>query len=204
MQERPEVLRQFLENKVAQRNGPEAILFGSGEFAGITLKEAAEQENKSAVDLLMEMGPQSASAAHFVMDQKLQDRLMLGENVMVSSDGSPTMHHPRGYGSFAKVIRYYVIEKELLSLEEAIYKMSGLPAKTIGIEDRGRLQEGMKADLLIFDPKDVQDRATFANPHKLADGFDWIMVNGTLVREDGKFNGERKGQVLKDRSISGK
>jgi len=204
LQERPEVLRQFLENKVAQRNGPEAILFGSGEFAGITLKEAADQESKTAIDLLMEMGPQSASAAHFVMDQELQDRLMLGENVMVSSDGSPTMHHPRGYGSFAKVIRYYVIEKELLSLEEAIYKMSGLPAKTLGIEDRGRIQEGMKADLLIFDPKDVQDRATFANPHKLADGFDWIMVNGTLVREGGKFNGERKGQVLKDRSISGK
>ncbi len=204
LQERPEILRQFLQKKVAQRNGPGAILFGSGEFAGLTLEEAAEQENKSAIDLLMEMGPQSASAAHFVMDQELQDRLMLGKNVMVSSDGSPTMYHPRGYGSFAKMIRYYVNEKELLSLEEAIYKMSGLPAQTLGLKDRGLLQEGMKADLLIFNPAKIKDRATFENPHKLAEGFDWIMVNGTLIREGGEFNEKRNGQILRNRNASGK
>jgi N-acyl-D-aspartate/D-glutamate deacylase len=205
LQERPEVLRQFLANKIKQRNGPGAILFGSGEFAGLTLKEAADQESKSPIELLMEMGPQSASAAHFVMDQELQDRLMLGENVMVSSDGSPTMRHPRGYGSFAKMIRYYVNEKELLSLEEAIYKMSGLPAQTLGLENRGLLQEGMKADLLMFNPEEIQDRATFEHPHKLAEGFNWIMVNGTLVREEGTFNEKRKGEMLKkDRTKSGK
>ena len=204
LQERPEVLRQFLVNKIRQRNGPGAILFGSGEFAGLTLKEAADQESKSATELLMEMGPQSASAAHFVMDQELQDQLMLGENVMVSSDGSPTMHHPRGYGSFAKMIRYYVNENELLSLEKAIFKMTGLPAQTIGLENRGLLQEGMKADLLIFNPKEIRDRATFEDPHKLAEGFDWIMVNGTLVRKEGEFNEERKGRILMDRRKSGK
>jgi N-acyl-D-aspartate/D-glutamate deacylase len=204
LRERPDILRQFLENKVAQRNGPDAILFGSGAFAGLTLKEAADQEGKSAIDLLMEMGPQSVSAAHFVMDQELQDRLILGENVMVSSDGSPTMRHPRGYGSFAKMIRYYVNEKGLLSLEEAVYKMSGLPAQTLGLTDRGLLEKGMKADVLIFNPEEIQDRATFANPHNLAWGVDWIMVNGTLVREDGEFNDERNGQVLKSRSKSGK
>lgn len=204
LRERPDVLRQFLKNKVKQRNGPDAILFGSGKFSGLTLKEAAEQENASAVDLLMEMGPEGASAAHFVMDQQLQDRLMLGKEVMVSSDGSPTMHHPRGYGSFAKMIRYYVYEKELLSLEKAIYKMSGLPAQTLGLENRGLLKEGMKADLLIFKPEEIQDRATFEHPHTLAEGFDWIMVNGSLVREEGTFTEKRMGQLLKDRRKSGK
>ncbi|PAU92787.1 N-acyl-D-amino acid deacylase [Aliifodinibius salipaludis] len=203
LQERPEVLRQFLKNKVKQRNGPDAILFGSGKFAGLTLKEAADQESKSAIDLLMEMGPEAASAAHFVMDQGLQDWLMLGEGVMVSSDGSPTMRHPRGYGSFAKMIRYYVNEKELLSLEEAVYKMSGLPAKTLGLEERGLIQTGMKADLLIFNPQEIQDRATFENPHKLSEGFNWIMVNGTLVRKEGEFNKKRTGQILKGRDLSG-
>ena len=201
LEERPEVLRQFLKNKVAQRNGADAILFGSGEFSGLTLREAAEQENQSAIDLLMKMGPQAASAAHFVMDQQLQDRLMLGEKIMVSSDGSPTMRHPRGYGSFAKMVRYYVNEKELLSLEEAIYKMSGLSAKTIGLEDRGLIQEGMKADLLIFEPTEIQDRATFEHPHKLAEGFDWIMINGTVVRKEGVFSEKGTGRVLLNGSI---
>lgn len=204
LQERPEVLRQFLVNKIRQRNGPGAILFGSGEFAGLTLKEAADQESKSAIELLMEIGPESASAAHFVMDEELQDRLILGKNVMVSSDGSPTMRHPRGYGSFAKMIRYYVNENELLSLEKAIFKMTGLPAQTLGLENRGLLQEGMKADLLIFNPKEIRDRATFEDPHKLAEGFDWIMVNGTLVRKEGEFNEVRRGRILKDRRKSGK
>lgn len=202
VRERPDALRSFLADKVKQRNGPGAILFGSGEFSGLTLQEAAEQENQSAVDLLMEMGPEAASAAHFVMDQELQDRLMLGEQVMVSSDGSPTMRHPRGYGSFAKMIRYYVNEKDMLSLEEAVYKMSGLPAKTLGLKDRGFIQEGMKADLLMFDPENIKDRATFEHPHELAEGFDWIMVNGTLVREDREFNGKAEGQVLKDKEPS--
>lgn len=200
VRERPDALRSFLEDKVKQRNGPDAILFGSGEFAGLTLKEAAEQENQSPVDLLMEMGPEGASAAHFVMDQELQDHLLLGENIMVSSDGSPTMRHPRGYGSFAKTIRYYVNEKDLLSLEEAVYKMSGLPAKTLELEDRGFIREGQKADLLIFEPEEIEDQATFEHPHRLAEGFDWIMMNGTLIREGGEFNEKAEGQVLKNKA----
>lgn len=201
VRERPDVLRRFLADKVEQRNGPDAILFGSGDYAGQTLREAANQEGKSPIDLLMEMGPEAASAAHFVMNQELQDRIVQGDQVMISSDGSPTMRHPRGYGSFAKIIRYYVNEKELLSLEEAVYKMSGLPAKTLGLTDRGTIQKGKKADLLIFDPQEIEDRATFENPHGLAKGFDWIMVNGKLVRENSEFKQVRVGNLLKkDRS----
>jgi N-acyl-D-aspartate/D-glutamate deacylase len=200
VRERPDVLRRFLSDKVEQRNGPDAILFGSGDYAGQTLREAADQEGESPIDLLMEMGPEAASAAHFVMNQELQDHLVTGEKVMVSSDGSPTMRHPRGYGSFAKIIRYYVNEEEFLSLEEAIYKMSGLPAETLGLEDRGTLEEGKRADLLIFNPKEIKDRATFENPHELAEGFDWIMVNGQTARQNGEFKSGRSGAILKKES----
>lgn len=197
IKERPAMLRSFLKNKVAKRNGPDAILFGSGEFTGMTLKEAALQEGVSPIDLLMERGPQFASAAHFVMNEALQDRIVAGKKVMISSDGSPTMGHPRGYGSFAKVIRRYVNEKEMLAIEEAIYKMSGLPAQTLGLEKRGILKEGNKADILIFEPHEVHDTATFEKPHQPAEGFNWIMVNGQLIRQNGEFNGERFGEVLR-------
>lgn len=196
VKERPDVLRSFLEDKVEQRNGADAILFGSGEYSGQTLREAADQEEMSPIGLLMEMGPQGGSAAHFVMNKELQDRIIMGDGVMISSDGSPTMRHPRGYGSFAKIISHYVNEEEVLSLEKAIYKMSGLPAETLGLSDRGIIKKGNKADLLIFDPDEIQDRASFANPHQQAEGFDWVMVNGEIAKENEDFE-QRSGKVLK-------
>jgi len=197
MKERPGMLRSFLEDKLKQRNGPDAILFGSGQFAGKTLAEASNQTGRSPIDLLLKMGPKAASAAHFVMDEELQDYIVTADNVMISSDGSPTMHHPRGYGSFAKIIEHYVLEEQMLSLEQAIYKMSGLPAQTLRLEDRGTIEEGHNADLLIFDPEEIKSRATFSNPHKIAKGFSWIMVNGQLIRESGEFTDKKSGVILK-------
>lgn len=114
------------------------------------------------------------------------------------------MCHPRGYGSFAKIIRQYVNEEGILTLEEAIHKMSGLSAKTIGLSNpnlvtlpRGLIREGFAADLLIFDPNNVADRATFEEPHRLAEGFDWVFVNGEAVVENGSLNEIRPGRVLR-------
>lgn len=197
MQENPELLREFLISKVQQRNGPGAILFGTGKYAGMTLEEAAEMENKTPVDLLLEMGPRGASAAHFVMNEALQDRIAIADQVMISSDGSPTMRHPRGYGSFAKIIRKYVMEEERLTIEDAVHKMSGLPAQTLGLTDRGYLKKGYKADILVFDPANVQDLADFEDPHQLAKGFDWVIVNGKVAKQDSSFSEDRFGMVLK-------
>ena len=197
MDERPTVLRSFLGQKLEKRNGPDAILFGSGPYAGKTLQEAARQEDIKPVDLLLKMGPQAASAAHFVMNEELQDYITTAPSVMISSDGSPSMYHPRGYGSFAKVIHRYVQQQETLSIEEAVHKMSGLPAKTLRLPERGTLEVGNKADILIFDPDSVRGRATFSQPHKLAQGFNWIWINGTLIRSESKFTGKRPGKVLK-------
>lgn len=197
LKERPEQLRQYLKMKVTKRNGPDAILIGSGKYAGKTMKEAAELESMSYIELLLKMGPNGPSAAHFVMNEVLQDRIAIAPCVMISSDGSPSMGHPRGYGAFAKVIRKYVVQRQVLSIEEAIHKMSGLSAQTMGFKKRGLIKEGYKADILVFDPKKIEARATFEYPHRLADGFNWIWVNGQLARKNGQFSEVRYGEVLK-------
>jgi N-acyl-D-amino-acid deacylase len=193
---RRDELAEFLRNRVNMRNGPEATLFGTEPWAGMTLADVAEQLGKPFEDVLIDdIRPGGASAAYFVMNEDVMRRFLTDPYVMVSSDGSPTMRHPRGYGSFAKIIRQYVNEEGLLTLEEAIRKMSGLPAETLGLTDpekmeipRGLIREGFAADLLIFDPANVRDTATFEEPHEFAEGFDWVFVNGVAVIEEGERN----------------
>ncbi len=197
---RREELAEYLREKIKRRNGPDATLFGTAPWAGKTLAQVASELNKPFEDVLIDdIGPRGASGAYFVMDQELQDRLFIDPYIMTCTDGSPTMRHPRGYGSFAKVIRYYVNDKQLLTLEQAVYKMSGLPAKTLGLigQKRGLIKAGFSADILIFDPDDVQDLASFEKPHQIARGFDWVMVNGVLVRSEGEFTGARPGKMLR-------
>ncbi|MEX0684560.1 MAG: amidohydrolase family protein [Balneolales bacterium] len=196
---RREELATYLRDRVAMRNGPEATLFGTQPYAGKTLAQVAKEKGKSFEDVLIDdIGPTGAGAAYFVMSEKVMARFLSNSNVMISSDGSPTMHHPRGYGSFAKIIRKYVVEEKLLTLEEAIHKMTGLPASTLGInKTRGYLKSDLAADLLIFDPVWVQDRADYENPHTLAEGFDYVMVNGQLVIDNGNFIHVGSGKMLK-------
>ena len=130
------------------------------------------------------------------MDEPLQARLLRDPHVVVSSDGSPTMHHPRGYGSFAKIIQTYVREQGALSLEEAIHKMSGLTAAIIGLPDRGVLAAGQKADIIVFDPAQVQAVADFSAPHRLARGFEWVIVNGAVAWKEGQGE-EGRGKMLR-------
>ncbi len=146
--------------------------------------------------LVDSIGPAGASAAYFTMDRELQERFIVDPYVMISSDGSPTMHHPRGHGAFAKVIREYVVEDSLLTLEEAIRKMTSLPAQTVGLEKRGRIRRGYIADLLMFDPTKVKDNATFAEPHLPATGFETVIVNGRVA---GPSSDLSSGKVLRRR-----
>jgi N-acyl-D-amino-acid deacylase len=164
----------------------------------MTLAEVAEALDKPFEQVLIEdLPPGSASGAYFVMDQELQDRLLLDPHVMVCSDGSPGMRHPRGYGTFARILRDHVRERHLMTLEEAVHKMSGLPSQTLGMSDRGLIAPGQAADLLIFDPAEVRDMATFEEPHLLAEGIDEVIVNGVPVRRGGEFTGERSGRMLR-------
>ena len=120
---------------------------------------------------------------------------------MVASDGEVPVFgrahpHPRSYGTFARVLAVYVRDKRVLSMEEAVRKMTSAPAQRIGLNDRGILRPGLKADLAIFDPSTVRDTATFERPHQYAEGFSWVIVNGQIACEAGKMSGSRPGRVL--------
>jgi N-acyl-D-aspartate/D-glutamate deacylase len=121
---------------------------------------------------------------------------------MVASDGEvPTFGrgnpHPRSYGTFARVLAVYVREKKLLTLEDAVRKMTSYPAQRLGLLDRGVLRPGMKADIAVFDPARVRDAATFEQPHQYAEGFAYVIVNGQIVYERGTMTRSRPGRVLR-------
>jgi N-acyl-D-amino-acid deacylase len=182
---RRDELESYLRNRVNLRNGPEATLMGSGDYKGKTLKQIAEELDKPFEKVLVEDIKLTGSAAYFVMDEDVMKTFLKDPNICVSSDGSPTSNHPRGHGTFAKIIESYVIAEPLLTLPEAIHKMTGLTAKQTGITDRGVIREGMAADLLIFDPVRVKATATYENPYQLAEGFDLVFVNGKIAYQDG-------------------
>jgi N-acyl-D-amino-acid deacylase len=116
--------------------------------------------------------------------------------VMVASDGGIGSAHPRGAGTFPRVLGLYVRERGWLTLPEAIRKMTAMPAQRLGWKDRGILREGAFADLVLFDPDTVIDRSTFAAPTLTPVGIDKVFVNGVAVWSDGKATGERPGRVL--------
>lgn len=115
---------------------------------------------------------------------------------MVSSDGGIGMHHPRGAGTFPKVLGRFVREKHWLTLEEAVRKMTSLPAWRLKLKDRGTIKEGMKADLMLFNPATVIDNSTYEKPQLLSTGIEKVFVNGVLVWDGTKATGARPGRVL--------
>ena len=167
-----------LRRRVESRNGPAATLFGSGPYAGRTLAEIASTEQRPFEEVLADLGPDGASAAYFVMDEGVMEALLTSEGAMVASDGSPTMRHPRGHGTFPRVLAHHVRERGALTLEDAVHRMTGLPAALLGLGDRGTTAAGAAADLVVFDPERVQDNATFTAPFDRATGFRAVFVAG--------------------------
>jgi N-acyl-D-amino-acid deacylase len=196
--ERHDDLVKFLGERIAARGGPSATLFGSEPYRGKTLEQVAKAAGKSFEDVLVRIGPNGASAAYFVMDAALQARLLVDSHVMIGTDGSSSSQHPRGYGTFAKVIRQFVVEEKRLTLEEAVHKMTGLPATTLRLDKqkRGLLADDWAADLCIFDPREVKDRASYTDPNALAEGMRWVLVNGVPEIAAGKFEKSRGGRLL--------
>ena len=105
--------------------------------------------------------------------------------------------HPRGYGTFPRFLARYVREKRLLSLEEAVRKITSLPASIMGLKDRGMIREGFRADLVVFDPAKIRDRATFEEPHQFPEGIHSVVVNGRTTVSEGRLTGVRPGNVLR-------
>ena len=125
------------------------------------------------------------------------ERLMQWPWTNICTDGELSGAHPRGYGTFTRVLGRYVRERQVLSLESAIHKMTGLSATTLGLSDRGRIKPGMAADLVLFDPDTVLDRATTDYPHDVSQGIETVWVNGGVVWHDGLPTNRRPGSVLR-------
>jgi N-acyl-D-amino-acid deacylase len=157
---------------------------------------------ENAADLIIEIEKAGgASAVFFQMDEADVEKLMRLPYLMTGSDGEVQVRghgfpHPRSYGTYPRVIGRYVREKGILNLEEAIRKMTSLPAQALKLKDRGHIREGMWADVVIFDPATATDTATFENPHQLSRGISYVLVNGGIVFKDGAWTGLLPGQLL--------
>ncbi|MCC6538817.1 MAG: D-aminoacylase [Bryobacterales bacterium] len=132
------------------------------------------------------------------------ERIMKYPYTAVASDGGVRefglgMPHPRSYGTNARVLAEFVRARKVLTLEDAVRRMTSMPARTFRLRDRGLIAEGMAADLLVFDPAKVRDKATYQAPHAYSEGFDFVLVNGVVMVEDGKLTDARGGRVLRHR-----
>ncbi|HEY2933896.1 MAG TPA: D-aminoacylase [Acidobacteriota bacterium] len=146
------------------------------------------------------------SIVAFAMNEENLIRFLKHPLSMVGSDGNALAAdgplakgrpHPRSYGTFPRVLGLYVRERKALKLEDAIKKMTSLPAEKIGLKARGRIQTGYIADLVVFDPEKIADVATFENPHRYAAGIDYVFVNGICALRKGEINPQKSGQVLR-------
>ena len=162
-------------------------------------KHKAKAETETIMDMIVKGG--AGMVFHGMSDEDVKTIMQYPFNMFASDasirifgQGAP---HPRGYGTNARVLSKYVREEKVISLEEAIRRMTSLPAQKFGLDDRGLIKEGFAADLVIFNENEVQDMATFEKPHAYSKGFRYVIVNGQVVAENDKHLGTRSGQVLK-------
>ena len=161
-------------------------------------KQNADNEAELIMDLVKRGG---AQMVFHKMNEEDVERILKYPNTMIASDAGPikmgeNMPHPRGYGSNARVLGRYVREKKTITLEDAIRRMTALPAQRFNIKDRGQIKEGMAADILVFDPEKIQDKATFEKPHAYSEGIDLVIINGRIVMKDNKMTGVKSGVIL--------
>ncbi|MCP4543088.1 MAG: D-aminoacylase [Chloroflexi bacterium] len=175
---------------------------------GKKVTEIAEDEGKDPPEMALELIAISEGQVACVFFDQLEDNvrvLMRHPLVTVGSDGSALSphgvlgqrkSHPRNYGTFPRVLGRYVREKKTLSLEEAVQKMTSITAERFGLKNRGVIRSGAWADLALFDPQTVADRATFADPHQYPDGIPYVIVNGVVVIDQSQHTGNLPGQIL--------
>ncbi|HEX6868179.1 MAG TPA: amidohydrolase family protein [Candidatus Limnocylindrales bacterium] len=182
----------------------------TGRYIGMSIPEVAAERGTSigetAVDLIIEESPDAILVFRRGISPEAFDaqarRTLNHPAFMVASDGvyHGTLPHPRGYGCYAQVLGTFVRERGMVSLERAVHLMSGLPAERFGITDRGRVVEGLAADLVVFDPATVGAGATWEEPRLPATGIDAVVVNGELVARNGRPTEARPGIVVRARN----
>lgn len=213
---RPALLAEAKEN-IRRRGGPHSIAIASSSAgSGRSATASADQSlngkrlddiagakgvspEQAAIDIILGGG---ASIVSFNMSEDDIRAIMRQTWTMTSSDGALSLPgegvpHPRNNGAFARKLGVYVRERKVVSLDQAITSMTLLPAQVFGFKDRGQIRVGAFADIAIFDPAKVIDRATYENPHQLATGMSYVIVNGQVAWKDGKGTGVRPGQILR-------
>lgn len=194
-------------DNLKRRGGPDSIQIAFYKpdplLEGKTLSQIAAARKASPEETAMELiSKGGASIVSFNMSEDDIRHIMTRPYTMASSDGGlvlPTegKPHPRDYGAFARRLAVYVRERNVVGLEFAIRSMTSLPALVFSLKDRGTLREGAYADIAIFDPAKVKDTATYADPHHLAEGMSYVLVNGVVVVDEGKFTEALPGKVLR-------
>ena len=176
---------------------------------GLTILDGAKERGLEPFEFARELlinSRNKVSVVGFAMDEQNLHKVLSADFVMVGSDGTAAAPygklatgkpHPRYYGTFPRVLGKYARNEGVLSLSTAIKKMTSMPAQALGIKDRGSIEVGKQADLVVFDPATVLDKATFADPHQYPVGIESVIVNGVLTIKDGEHTGVRAGQILR-------
>ena len=202
------------DNEWQEIPGPQAILISVVDtpkllpLQGKTIAQVAQAQNKDPINLIFDLLAEDPGMSVAVFGMSEQDVAYVLKQPWVSIDndsqGTSTdgllgqQHpHPRAYGTFPRILRKYVRDEKLLTLEDAIRKFSALPAQRMRLTDRGVLKQGMWADVVLFDPKRVRDLATFENPNQLSEGMQYVLVNGVPVIDGAKMTNALPGKVLR-------
>jgi N-acyl-D-amino-acid deacylase len=178
-------------------------------FTGKTLAEVAKirgtSPEQTALDLVIEDGSRVGTVYVMMSEENVRKQIRLPWVSFDSDAGSMAPEgvflksnpHPRAYGNFARLLGKYVREENLITLEEAVRRLTSLPAGVLKLERRGSLKTDYFADVVVFDPKKVQDHATYENPHQLATGMIHVLVNGVPVLKDGEHTGKKPGEFVR-------
>ena len=205
--------REGAEYVLQEMLSPEGVLLArypaQPEYNGLTVADVAAQRGDDPTTTLMsllkadvEFAAQDGNAARssmlgFAMDEPDIEAIMKWPLTVICSDGGLAGAHPRGYGTFARFLGHYVRDRGIMSLEEGVHRITALTAKHLGIVDRGTIELGAYADLVLFDPDTVIDRSTVVEPHLASDGIHTVWVNGQVVYENGETTDNRPGVPLR-------
>ncbi len=203
------------DNEWQEIPGPSSVLIGVvhnpalRQYQGKTLAQVAALRRTDAIDALLDILAEDQAYTYVAVFGMAESDVALALRqpwVSINNDSQGTSPegllgqehpHPRAYGTFPRILRKYVREERRLTLEDAIRKFTSLPAQRMRLGDRGVLKVGMWADVVVFDPAKVRDRATFAEPNQLSEGMQWVLVNGIPVIADGRATGALPGRVLR-------
>jgi N-acyl-D-amino-acid deacylase len=205
-------LRQDIAHEIARRGGAERVVvfeYPDSTLVGKSIAEIARAKNLSPVETAIQLQlqgnthrPGGGRMRGFSMDEVDMEAFAARPWVATASDAGIALPsdgprtHARFYGTFPRKIRYYAMDRGVLSLEDAIRSMTTLPAQILGLRDRGLLREGSWADVVVFDPEKIRDKATFFEPHQYPEGIEYVLVNGAFVVENGRPTGKLAGRVL--------